>query len=58
MKNNDKIRQRSGTSLLEYAVLIAVVITALVGVSIAVKRSVCGNWKQAADVFGYGRSAE
>jgi len=46
---------RKGASILEYSLFIAVVIAAFVGMQVYLKRGVCGNWKQAADVFGFGR---
>lgn len=52
-----KISIQRGMSVTEYAVLLAVVVTALLGMQIFLKRTVCGNWKQAGDVFGFGRQA-
>lgn len=43
---------------MEYAVFIAVIIAALVGMQFYVKRAVCGRYRQAADVFGSGRQYE
>lgn len=54
MKIKGIIKNRRGVSTLEYAVLISVVVTALVGVSIVVQRAICGKFKQSADVFGHG----
>jgi len=42
-------------SVLEYSMLIAIVVAALVGMQIYLKRAVSGRWRQAADTFGYGR---
>ena len=46
---------KKAVSLIEYCVLLVVVAAALVGMQIYLKRAVCGNWKQAGDVFGFGR---
>lgn len=43
---------------MEYAVLLAVVVAALLGMQVFLKRAVSGNWKQAGDVFGFGRQTE
>lgn len=50
-----KLRILKGSSVVEYALVIAAVAFGLVGMSVCLKRAVCGNWKQSADVFGYGR---
>ena len=42
-------------STIEYSLLIAVIVAALVGIQIYVKRAVCARWQQAADTFGDGR---
>ncbi len=52
-----KIAIQRGMSVTEYAVLLAVVVAALLGMQIFLKRAVSGNWKQAGDVFGFGRQA-
>jgi hypothetical protein len=44
-----------GTIGLEYSVVIAVVIAALIGIQIYIKRAVCARWKESGDVFGSGR---
>lgn len=49
-----KVLQK-GTSIIEYSLLIAIVVAALIGMQIYLKRAVCGNWKQAGDIFGFGR---
>ncbi len=46
---------RKGTSIIEYSLLIAIVVAALIGMQIYFKRAVCANWKVAGDVFGSGR---
>lgn len=44
-----------GMSILEYGLVFAVVVAALVGMQIYLKRAISGRWRQAADTFGYGR---
>ena len=46
---------RKGMSIIEYSLLIAIVVAALIGIQIYLKRGICGNWKAAGDVFGFGR---
>jgi Flp pilus assembly pilin Flp len=46
---------KRGFSALEFAVLIAIIAAALIGMSVYLKRSLCGKWRQAADSFGFGR---
>ncbi len=58
MIKQKKIAIQRGMSVTEYAVLLAVVVMALIGMQIFLKRAVSGNWKQAGDVFGFGRQAE
>lgn len=50
--------RNKGAFSLEYAVLIAVTAAALIGMSIYIKRALCGKWRDAGDVFGYGRQYE
>jgi Flp pilus assembly pilin Flp len=54
---SSKIKRRllKGSSVVEYALVIAAVAVAFIGMSVYLKRAVCGKWKQSADVFGYGR---
>jgi Flp pilus assembly pilin Flp len=52
MKRDRLVR---AASVIEYALVVAVVIAALLGIQVYVKRAVCGRWRQAADTFGYGR---
>ena len=47
-----------GQSIVEYAVLVAVVVAMLLSMAIYVKRALCGRWRQTGDVFGYGRQFE
>lgn len=55
MIRQTRLPKQKGTSIIEYSLLIAVVIAALIGMQFYVKRAVSGNWKQAGDVFGFGR---
>ena len=50
--------KNKGNLILEYSVLIAIVVAALLCMQIYVKRAICGRWRQAADVFGSGRQYE
>ena len=43
---------------LEYAALVAIVVAALVGMSVYVKRAICGKWREVGDTFGSGRQYE
>jgi Flp pilus assembly pilin Flp len=52
MKRDRLVR---AASTIEYAFVIAVVIAALLGIQVYVKRAICDRWRQAADTFGYGR---
>lgn len=52
MKRDRLVR---AASMIEYALVIVVVIAALLGIQIYVKRAICGRWRQAGDTFGYGR---
>lgn len=46
---------KRGTSVLEYAVLAAIVAAALLGMSIYFKRALADKWRWVGDSFGYGR---
>jgi len=47
-----------GQSAIEYTVLIAVAVAALLSLSIYTKRSLMGRWRSIGDTFGYGRQFE
>lgn len=49
---------RRGSLAIEYTVLIAIVVAALLGMQVYVKRAICGRWRAAADTFGHGRQYE
>lgn len=42
-------------SLIEYAMLVAVVAIAFIGMQVYLKRAVSGKWKQSIGIFGQGR---
>ncbi|MBN2097058.1 MAG: hypothetical protein JW714_01115 [Candidatus Omnitrophica bacterium] len=52
------MRSRKGELVIEYCVLIAIAILALLAMRVYMTRAVCGRWRQAADVFGGGRQFE
>jgi len=49
------INKKNGFLSLEYAILIAIVITALIGLSFYFQRSLSGKWREVGDSFGFGR---
>lgn len=49
---------KKGLLAVEYALLIAAFIAAVVGAAVYMKRAVCGHWRTQADTFGYGRQYE
>jgi Flp pilus assembly pilin Flp len=46
---------RRALSMIEYAMVIAIVAGALFAIGIYYQRAVHGRWRQAADIFGFGR---
>lgn len=50
-----KIRKPRGTSIIEYSLIFAIVVAAIVGIQVYLARAVSGRWRQSADTFGYGR---
>jgi len=50
-----KMRNLKAASIIEYSLLLAVVVAAILGMQIYFKRAISGRWRQAADTFGYGR---
>jgi hypothetical protein len=44
-----------GLLTIEYVLLISILIAAVVVMSMYVKRSLCGKWREVGDTFGYGR---
>lgn len=49
---------RHGAFSIEYAVLVVVVVAAVVGMAVYLKRAFSGRWRDAADTFGHGRQYE
>jgi uncharacterized protein (UPF0333 family) len=49
------MKKAKGTITLEYVMIITVVVAALLGMSIYMKRAVCGKWREAADAIGFGK---
>jgi Flp pilus assembly pilin Flp len=50
-----KTGNRKAISIIEYSLIVAVVVAALFGIQIYLKRAISGRWRQAADTFGFGR---
>lgn len=49
-----KIRNKGMLSL-EYAVFIVILIAALIGMSLYIRRAICAKFRESGDTFGYGR---
>ena len=49
------IKTKKALSIVEYSMLIAVVVAALIGMQFYLRRAICGKWKEGADSFGFGR---
>jgi len=47
--------KNKGMSSLEYAVVIAIIVATLLGMSVYIKRAICGKMRESGDTFGYGR---
>ena len=52
----NKFFEKRGMSAVEYSVVIAIVIAALLVMQFYFKRSLSSRWKDTADVFSYGRT--
>ncbi len=52
------MRDRRGQSIVEYAIVIAVVIAALMGMRKVMVAHLCGGWRGALDQFGHGHQYE
>jgi Flp pilus assembly pilin Flp len=50
-----KPRGSKGMSLIEFTLLAAIVCVCFLGMSVFLKRSISGKWKQSIDIFGHGR---
>ena len=46
---------RKAFLLIEYVVVVAIVVAALIGVSVYLKRAISGRWRSVGDTFGHGR---
>lgn len=46
--------RRKGLSVIEYAILIAMVAAALLAMQSYIRKAICGRWRQAADSIGFG----
>ncbi|MDD5019646.1 MAG: hypothetical protein PHH75_04630 [Candidatus Omnitrophica bacterium] len=51
-------RSRAGMSVLEYSLLIAAILAALLSVQVYLRRAISYKWRDAADSFGLGRQYE
>ena len=52
---NNKLFLKKGMSVVEYSLLIAVVVAMLLAMQSYLHRAVSGRWREAGDVFGFGR---
>lgn len=52
------MKRPAGFLAIEYAVLLAIIVAALVGMSVYLKRALSGKWRDVGDAFGYGRQYE
>lgn len=52
------MRKDKSQAILSYALLIALVVAALIAMSVYIKRRVQGGYKKSADVFGQGEQYE
>ncbi|MFC1631571.1 hypothetical protein ACFL1I_07845 [Candidatus Omnitrophota bacterium] len=50
-----RLRNKKGSSILEYVALIVLLIAAFLLMEKYVKRSLCDRWRSAGDIFGGGR---
>ncbi|MCG2713855.1 MAG: hypothetical protein L6308_03290 [Candidatus Omnitrophica bacterium] len=49
------MRDRNGFLSLEYALLIAILVVALIGMSLYFQRSLSGKWREVGDSLGFSR---
>lgn len=52
------IQSRRGSLMIEHAALIVIMVAALVGMAVYLKRAICGKYRETGDVFGQGRQFE
>lgn len=50
--------RKKGLSVIEYAILIAVVAAALLAMQAYIRKAVSGRWRQQADSIGFGMQYE
>lgn len=50
-----KYKHSRAMSIVEYSLLIAIIVAAIVGMQLYLKRSTNDRFRQAADAFGFGR---
>lgn len=55
MTMQTSLSRQKAMAIIEYSLLIAIVVAALLGMQIYLKRGVSGKWKESGDVFGFGR---
>lgn len=48
----------SGSSVIEYAVLLAIIISALLAMQLMIRAHLSGGWREALDQFGHGHQYE
>lgn len=49
-----RINLKKGFMAIEYAFLIAIIVSALIGMSVYIKRALCARWREVGDSFGGG----
>lgn len=49
------MNNKRGFLALEYATLIVIVVAALIGMALVIKRAVCGKYQEVGTTFGSGR---
>jgi len=49
------MRNKKAQHIVEYAMLFAITVAALTGMSLYLRNSIAGKWRQTADGFGHGR---
>ena len=42
-------------SVIEYSIIWVTIVAVFIGIGIYLKRAICGNWRETADTFGFGR---
>ncbi|MDD5004882.1 MAG: hypothetical protein PHS93_00020 [Candidatus Omnitrophica bacterium] len=52
------LSRKTAASTLEYVVLIAIIVAALMAMQFYLRRAICGSFRSTADTFGQGRQYE